>query len=92
MQELDGGFNITLFKNILTEEQLTKLGLNDRQVKAVIFVKEKGRITNKDYQSLNDCSRNTASNDLADLVRKGLFTTSDIKGAGAFYQLKLIAH
>ncbi|MDP3666167.1 MAG: ATP-binding protein [Sediminibacterium sp.] len=88
MQEQDGGFIITLFKNNLTQEQLTKLGLNDRQVKAVIFVKEKGKITNKDYQSLNDCSRNTASNDLSDLVQKGLFTPSDIKGAGAFYQLK----
>jgi ATP-dependent DNA helicase RecG len=88
MQELDGGFSITLFKNNLTEEQLTKLGLNTRQVKAVFFVKEKGKITNKDYQSLNDCSRNTASNDLADLVQKGLFTPSDIRGAGAFYQLK----
>lgn len=88
MQEQDGGFIITLFKNNLTQEQLTKLRLNDRQVKAVIFVKEKGKITNKDYQSLNDCSRNTASNDLADLVQKGVFTPSDIKGAGAFYQLK----
>jgi ATP-dependent DNA helicase RecG len=88
MQEQDGGFSITLFKNNLTLEQLTKLGLNDRQLKAVSFVKEKGKITNKDYQSLNNCSRNTASNDLADLVQKGLFTPSDIKGAGAFYQLK----
>ena len=88
MQEQDGGFSITLFKNNLTQEHLTKLGLNDRQVKAIIFVKENGKITNKDYQSLNDCSRNTASNDLADLVQRGLFIPSDIKGAGAFYQLK----
>ena len=88
MQEQDGGFIITLFKNNLTQEQLTKLGLNDRQVKAVIFAKEKGKITNRDYQSLNDCSRNTASNDLADLVQKGLFTPSEVKGAGAFYKLK----
>ena len=70
MQELDGGFSITLFKNTLTEEQLIKLGLNGRQIKAVLFVKEKGKITNKDYQQLNDCSRNTASNDLADLVKE----------------------
>jgi hypothetical protein len=34
----------------LTEEQLTKLGLNARQIKAVLFVKEKGRISNKEYQ------------------------------------------
>ena len=48
MKELDGGFIITLFKDNLNSEQLTKLGLNDRQVKAVLFVKEKGKITNSE--------------------------------------------
>lgn len=88
MQEQDGGFSITLFKNNLIQEQLIKLGLNHRQVKAVFFAKEKGKITNKDYQLLNDCSRNTASNDLTDLVQRGLFMPSDVRGAGSFYQLK----
>lgn len=88
MQEVDGGFNVVLFKNILTAEQLLNLGLNQRQIKAVMYVKEKGRITNKEYQQLNDCSRNTASNDLADLVKKSIFNPSDAKGAGAFYRLK----
>ncbi len=88
MLELDGGFSISLFKNNLTEEQLTKLGLNERQVKAVLFVKEKGKIANKDYLLLNNCSRNTATNDLADLVQKGLFVASEVKGAGAFYHMK----
>lgn len=88
MQEIDGGFNVVLFKNALSEEQLLHLGLNQRQIKAVMYVKEKGRITNKEYQQLNSCSRNTASNDLADLVKKNIFKPSDVKGAGAFYQLK----
>jgi ATP-dependent DNA helicase RecG len=88
MQELDGGFIITLFKNTLSEEQLIALGLNGRQVKAVLYVKEKAKITNKEYQQLNECSRNTASNDLADLVKRGIFKPSDVKGAGAFYRLK----
>ena len=79
MQELNDGFSITLFKNVLTEEQLKKLGLNARQIKAALFVKEKGKITNKDYQQLNDCSRNTASNDLADLVQRDIFKPSDVK-------------
>src|SRR5690606_16301045 len=34
-----GGFLVTLFKNNLTTEQLTKLGLNDRQLKAVKYVR-----------------------------------------------------
>ncbi len=90
--EQDGGVLVTLFKDKYNKEQLHKLGLNERQIKAVLFVKEKGKISNKDYQKLNDCSRNTASNDLADLVQKELLIPSDVKGAGAFYQLKLIAH
>ena len=84
----DGGILVTLFKNKYSADQLQKLGLNERQVKAVLYVKENRKITNKDYQGLNDCSRNTASNDLADLLRREIFISSDIKGAGAFYQLR----
>ena len=86
--EQDGGILVTLFRNKFSKEQLQKMGLNERQVKAVLYAKENGKITNKDYQELNDCSRNTASNDLSDLVQRGLFIPSDVKGAGAFYELK----
>lgn len=72
LSERDGGFLVTLFKNNLTEEQLVKLGLNARQVKAVSYVKEKGRITNSDYQILNEISDRTSSRDLEDLVAKGV--------------------
>ena len=89
MQEQDGGFIVTLFKNNLTEELLSKLGLNLRQVKAVLFVKEFAKITNRQYQEINNCSRNTASNDLADLViNKKILVSSEQKGAGSFYILK----
>ncbi|NDW13830.1 transcriptional regulator [Bacteroides sp. 214] len=72
LTEREGGFLVTLFKNNLTEEQLVKLGLNARQVKAVSYVKEKGRITNSDYQTLNEISDRTSSRDLEDLVAKGV--------------------
>ena len=68
MKEMDGGFIITLFKDNFTPEQLTKLGLNERQVKAVLFVKENGRITNKEYQELNNTSERTASRELTGLI------------------------
>lgn len=54
----------------------------------MLFVKDIGKITNSDYQKINDCSRNTASNDLAELVRKELLLPSGQKGAGAYYTLK----
>jgi ATP-dependent DNA helicase RecG len=87
MQELDGGFNIALFKNTLTEEQLTKLGLNARQIKAVMYVKDKGRISNKEYQEVFSVARMTATRDLTLLVEKGILKSSDTKGAGSYYEL-----
>lgn len=85
------GFWVEFRKDIYNHSQLKDIGLNERQIKALLFVKDNGKITNSDYQKINDCSRNTASNDLSELVHKGLFLPSGQKGAGAFYSLKGIA-
>ncbi len=82
------GFFVEFRKDINNEKYLQSLGLNDRQVKAVLFTNDKGKITNSEYQELNNCSRNTASNDLTELVEKELLKPSGQKGAGAFYTLK----
>ena len=87
MKELDGGFIITLFKDNISPEQLTKLGLNNRQIKAVIFVKDKGKITNREYQELNSTSERTASRDLNALIEKNILRSSEVKGAGSSYFL-----
>jgi ATP-dependent DNA helicase RecG len=73
LTERDGGFWVTLFKDNLTEEQLVKLGLNARQIKAVQYVKERGKITNKEYQEINNISERTASRDLEELFQKTIF-------------------
>jgi ATP-dependent DNA helicase RecG len=80
-------FWIIFKKDILNEDYLKSLELNDRQIKAVLFLKEKGKISNKKYQILNDCSRNTASNDLSELLYKKIIISSGKKGAGSFYVL-----
>src|SRR5699024_9281086 len=87
LEERDGGFLVTLFKNQFTEENLSKLGLNERQIKAIDYLKENKKITNKIYQEINDCSRNTASNDLTELVNKELIESSGKSGAGSYYTL-----
>lgn len=75
-------------KDIYNEKYLQSLDLNERQVKAVLYVKEKGKITNSDYQTLNDVSKATATRDLTELVEKHkiLKRTGDI-GAGTNYIL-----
>jgi ATP-dependent DNA helicase RecG len=80
--------SIEFRKDIYNEKHLKSLNLSERQVKAVLFAKDNGKITNSEYQKLNDCSRNTASNDLTELVDKDLLKPSGQKGAGAFYTLK----
>jgi ATP-dependent DNA helicase RecG len=73
LEEDMGGFMVKLFKDRFSKEQLEKLGLNDRQVKAVLYVKEKGRITNKEYQEINDVTDQTALRDIKILVENNVF-------------------
>lgn len=47
LEEDQGGVRVTFRKNIYTETDLTNMGLNQRQVKAVLIAKEKGYITLK---------------------------------------------
>ena len=49
------------------------MGLNERQIKAVMYVKEKWKITNKEYQEINNTSERTATRDLSNLVSIELF-------------------
>ncbi|PWD97494.1 ATP-binding protein [Marinilabilia rubra] len=81
------GFWVEFRKENLNPEYLKTLGLNERQINAIEHLKNKGKITNSDYQTIFKVSRNTASRDLTDLVDKGLLKASSIKGAGSFYEL-----
>jgi ATP-dependent DNA helicase RecG len=82
------GFFVEFRKDIFSEKYLKSLGLNDRQEKAIIFIKEKGKISNSEYQELNNVSKATATRDLSELVEKYeiLRRAGDI-GAGTNYVL-----
>jgi ATP-dependent DNA helicase RecG len=87
MIEIDGGFSITLYKETISPEKHSETILNKRQKKAVSFLKKKEKITNKEYQEMNNTTERTATRDLLDLVEKGVIKSSGIKGAGAYYTL-----
>ena len=80
-----GVMEVIFYKNKWTEKNLEKMGLNERQIKAVMHVKDKGRITNKEYQKLNKVSKPTATRDLAKLVELQIFYQQGIVGKGTFY-------
>ena len=87
-EERTGGLWLTFRQDILTEEHLRSLGLTERQIKAVLWVKEKGRITNAEYQKVCQVSKRTASDDLSQLEAKGLLERVGTTGKGTHYRLK----
>ena len=87
-REAFGGVELSFYKEQLTEEDLQQLPINDRQRLAIAYLKQNGRITNKDYQRVADCSRNTATNDLKALVALDIIEQAGQRGAGSYYVLK----
>jgi len=79
------GFRVVFRKDIYTEEYLYEAGLNERQIKAVMYVKEKGKISNKEYQGISGVKERLASIELTDLVNKGVFVKLGTTGRGTFY-------
>jgi ATP-dependent DNA helicase RecG len=82
------GFFVEFKKDNYNEEYLSGLGLNERQVKAVMYVKENGKITNKEFQEINSISKRTATSELTELVNKyQVLIKSGTHGAGILYKL-----
>ncbi|MEI9913236.1 MAG: ATP-binding protein [Bacteroidota bacterium] len=87
IKEVEGGIEVTFLKDIFTEDFLDKQDLNPRQIRAVLYVKEQGSITNAKYQEINKVSKPTATRDLQELNRKEILENRGKKGAGAIYVL-----
>jgi len=87
IKESDGGILVTLFKDRFSEEQLLQLGLNERQIKAVLFLKENEKMASKDYQMLSgDITDRTALRDIEQLIDKNLIVKIGQK-KGTYYRL-----
>jgi len=54
----------------------------------VLYAKEKGRITNKEYQELYQASERTATRELTQLVSEELFEKIGRTGRGTQYILR----
>jgi ATP-dependent DNA helicase RecG len=73
-------------KDIYNEKHLQSLNLNERQVKAVLYVKKKGRLTNKEYQEINNITDRTALRDLETLIELNILKRIGEK-KGTYYEL-----
>ncbi|MEJ7678725.1 MAG: ATP-binding protein [Segetibacter sp.] len=87
--EEQNGISVTFLKDIYTEEYLKSFNLNERQTRAVLYIKENGEITNAIYQSINEISKAVATKDLSDLVNQKLIQKVGTTGKGTKYRLPL---
>ena len=85
--EAGGSFVVTFGKSKLSEDYLASLRLNDRQQKALDYLKKNMHISNQQYRELNKTSKNTATRDLIELVEKGVLRAIG-QGRSLKYELK----
>lgn len=86
--EEQGGIEVSFLKDIYTEKNLRQYGLETRYIKALLFTKENGRISNGEYQKLFNVSKRTVSNDLQLLLYEKLLNKTGATGTGTYYVLQ----
>lgn len=64
IEEEQGGFSITFLKDVYTKEYLRQLDLNERQIKAVLYIKNSREINNTKYQELNNVGKTVSTKEL----------------------------
>jgi ATP-dependent DNA helicase RecG len=79
-----GSFVLTLWRDWLTAEVMAGFHLNERQLKGLACLRTEGRLTSGRYQELTGISRQTASRDLEDMVKRGILNRYGDR-RGTFY-------
>ena len=87
IEETNGGIAVVFLKDLYTEEFLRGLNLNHRQVKAILYIKETGQITNSQYQEINVIKKSVAATDLQGLMDKQILLRVGSTGRGTKYVL-----
>ena len=67
-------FNSTLFDKETTAwlEKFASIDLSERQRYGLAFIRHRGRLNNREYCRINDCDSREATNELTELVRRGI--------------------
>lgn len=64
------GFWVEFRKDNFNIEYFQKLGLNKRQIKAMLYLKENKEITNSIYQKINNIGKTVPTKELSELIDK----------------------
>jgi len=86
-EENSGGFQVTFLKESYSKEYLNQIGLNERQIKAVEYLRDTPEITNAKYQEINNIGKSISAVELQELIDKGIVNKIG-KGKLTKYSLK----
>ena len=62
-----------VFEKAIEDAKIHKIDLNDRQKKAIEYVKKEGRITQPIYCQINGIGKTYAKKEINDLIEKRVF-------------------
>ena len=82
-----GDLVVTIRKDIYTEDYLKTLGLNERQIKAVEYLKINKTLTSKKYAELFSITDRMARNDLRELINKKIIKRKGVSDKTTYYIL-----
>ena len=86
-EENSGGFQVTFLKESYSKEYLNQIGLNERQIKAVEYLRDTQELTNAKYQEINNIGKSISAVELQELIDKGVVNKIG-KGKLTKYSLK----
>ncbi|MBU4189612.1 MAG: hypothetical protein KJ886_01255 [Candidatus Thermoplasmatota archaeon] len=86
-EHVTGDFVVTFWKSKLADEYLDSLDLNDRQRKAISYLKEHEKIMKKEYMNLTKISKTAEFKDISDLLDKNSIVRIG-SGRSAYYVLR----
>ena len=86
-KHITGDFVVT-FRGTITEEYLTSLGLKERQIKIVKYLREHSKIDRKTYCNICGIEKTIAYEELSYMVKKKIIKMVG-KGKGTHYALRI---
>ncbi len=86
-EEVTRSLVVTFKKSKLTEEHIEKLGLTERQKKAIEHIKKNKKITSKVYANMFGITERMARNDIYDLIAKKVIERKGESDKTSYYIL-----
>ena len=92
MPEIKSSRNSTLIILFSIKEKFEKgkSEFNERQERAMEYIRVKDQITNANYQKINKTTKKTATRDLQDFIKRDIFIRKGRTGKGVYYILNSI--